>query len=62
MTDLTNYSNQELSLLVFNTQFLYDNRHEDWFLYEISQMYVYTEDQMKELLNDLAEDKKETEQ
>ena len=58
MTDITNYSDNELSLLVFNTASLYEDRHTILNLI-IQASYIYTDKQYKVLQDDLKEDLKE---
>ena len=56
MQDLTNYSDQELSLHVFNNEGLYNMRH-NWDLFEIlHELFIYTDEQRVELMSDLVED------
>ena len=50
-TDITNYSNKELSLIVFNTEYLY-NLIDDLksLLTIIKDKYIYTPDQFDDLI------------
>lgn len=58
--DITMYSEEALSLHVFNDEYLYNNRHMNYFIdYIIKEMYIYTEDQLEVLENDLKEDLEE---
>lgn len=60
MQDLTNYSDQELSLLVFNDEGLYRMRHNVTALKEtINELFKYTPEQMTELEQDLGDDANE---
>lgn len=59
--DLTQYSDDELSLLVFNTESLYEGRHWPGFFETIDDLFVYTEAQMDVLKQDLADDLEESE-
>lgn len=56
MEDLRQYSDAELSLLIFNTESLYRNRHrltkED-----LKSMFQFREAQWREFRKDLKEDK-----
>ena len=54
--DLTGYSVNELSSLVFNDISLYMDRHETGFLKLIGTIYKYTEDQLEVLVWDLHQD------
>lgn len=58
-TDLTEYSDQELSLLVFNDESLYNERHKRGFLNLIEELYIYTDEQMDVLKIDLVADDEE---
>jgi hypothetical protein len=61
MEDITNYTNQELSLLVFNTEYLYAERHNRQTLMAlINSTYKYTDNQMAELISDLDADQEES--
>jgi len=59
--DLRQYSDNELSLLVFNDEGLYKMRHKRYFMETINDLFVYTSDQLSVLEEDLAEDLKECE-
>ncbi len=60
LKDITMHSNSELSLLVFNDEYLYNIRNDIETLWEtINNTYRYTEDQANELLEDLLQDSKE---
>jgi len=61
-TDLTNFSENELSMLVFNDEDLYKWRNSDSFLTGIiPSVYIYTDEQFEMLENDLAEEAEEIE-
>ena len=60
MEDLTGYSDQELSLRVFNEEYLYDNRNRGGFLDMLDEFFIYTQTQKDELTQDLTDDLKET--
>ncbi len=57
--DLTKYGKQELSLRVFNEEVLYKQRHNKTFIEDLKIFYIFTEEQLKELKQDLKEDLKE---
>lgn len=63
MQDLTNYGDQELVLICENTEFLYDVMQDlifDELLFTLNEIYVYSDDQLKELkihFNELVDDK-----
>lgn len=59
MQDLTQYSDQELSLIVFNDGYLYNQRHKAWLMDIINEMYRYTPEQLAELEQDLEDDSNE---
>lgn len=54
--DITGYSDQELSLLVFNDVYLYNMRHNSEFLSFINDHFVFTEEQLEVLEQDLKDD------
>jgi hypothetical protein len=55
--DLTQYSENELSMLVFNIEFLYNMRRNIKELkLELDEIYDYTEEQFEILVNDIKED------
>lgn len=54
--DLTDYSDSELSLRVFNDEGLYRMRHRKGFDEVLDQIFVYTPEQWQELITDLEED------
>lgn len=58
-TNLTSYSENELSLNVFNEESLYRVRHTACLMDIIDETFEYTEDQKEVLLKDLAEDLRE---
>ena len=59
MINITEYSDDELSLHVFNDEYLYNNRHKMWFMDIINEFYEYTPEQLEVLLDDLADDMEE---
>lgn len=57
MIDLTQYSDDELSLHVFNTECLYTSRHDLPVLLEIVQdNFKYKQEQLDTLLQDILDD------
>lgn len=54
--DITNRSANELSMLVFNDEDLYNIRHTIELEHTINRRYRYTDEQYALLLNDLIED------
>ena len=56
MQDLTQYSDAELSLMVFNDEGLYRDRNKSWFVDSLKNMFIFTQQQMDELLVDLEDD------
>lgn len=58
--DLTEFSDAELSLLVFNTECLYNMRRNRRRLLEaLNDLYIYTSAQLDELEQDLDADEQE---
>jgi len=60
--DLTRYSDDELSLVVFNTERLYIMRTSVDLLDEVAMFFYYTPKQLEVLIHDLAEEFEETEE
>lgn len=61
MRDLTSYSDDELSLHVFNEEYFYIEReNRDYLLALVKEEFYYTTSQMTTLIKDLEEDSKET--
>ena len=57
--DITMYSDLELSLMVFNTEWLYNSRKRPSFIARLKELYVFTDDQLDVLMADLAEEASE---
>ena len=57
--DLTKYSENELQLMVFNTEALYKTRHLTGFIDRLGKMYRYTDRQLEVLTEALASDLEE---
>lgn len=60
-TDLTQYSDDELSMLVFNDEGLYRERHRSYLKELLDECFIYTEAQYETLQEDLEEDLAEDE-
>ena len=60
--DLTEYGSSELSLYVFNDEWLYRRRHRSDFEKFLRRMFVFTDEQWDELVEDLMQDLKEEEE
>lgn len=58
--DLTQQSDNELSLLVFNTEWLYTSMHKRDFFETIDDLFIYTKNQLDILKQDIADDLQET--
>jgi len=58
-TDLREYSEEELSLNVFNDEGLYLNRHNEGFIESLREIFIFDETQEETLINDLKEDLEE---
>jgi len=57
MLDLTRYSDQELSLHVFNDEYLYVERHDIPYLLALcAEEFLFTEEQLSVLLADLKDE------
>ncbi len=56
-TSLYRYGDDELSLIVFNTEYLYVMRHEKGFIRKLKDIYQCTIKQIEVLKQDLADDK-----
>jgi len=54
--DLTQYSSAELALQVFNTEDLYNQRHDSDLLDMLTELFIFTDEQREELERDLLED------
>jgi hypothetical protein len=58
--DLRSYSDDELSLLVFNDEGLYRMRRRSDFIETLNELYIFTADQLETLQADLSEDEVES--
>lgn len=59
-TNLTVYSEDELSMQVFNDEGLYNQRHNvDDLIMLLDEYFIYTEEQKEILIEDIEEDLKE---
>lgn len=59
--DITMHSDLELSLMVFNTEWLFNSRKRPSFIARLKELYVFTDEQLDVLLTDLAEEALEEE-
>lgn len=59
MEDLTDYSEDELSLWVFNDEGLYSQRHDIQLFDMLDELFTYTVEQKEQLLIDLEEDQED---
>ena len=58
MIDLTNYSDDELSLMVFNDEYFYiERKNEDYLLALCNEEFIFTAEQLAVLKQDLADDR-----
>ncbi len=57
--DLTEYSDNELSLMVFNEEWLYSMRGKPSLFDTIDEFFIYTDDQLEVLKQDLKDDEGE---
>ncbi len=60
MQDLTQYGPHELSLRVFNEEDIYHIRHDDELLSILSGCFIWTDEQVKQLVIDLEEDQEDS--
>lgn len=60
--DLREHSDNQLSLLVFNDEVLYRQRHRKGFLEHIKDVFEFTPEQLEVLINDIKEDEEELEE
>lgn len=56
MENLTQYGSAELALQIFNIEGLYNIRHDDGLMGTIDELFIYTPEQLEELVQDLEED------
>lgn len=56
MTDLTQYSEQELSLEVFNNEGLYSIRFSTYLMDTLREVFTFTQEQEEVLTQDLLDD------
>jgi len=54
--DITEYSENELSLIVMNDESLYLERHKPDFIELIDEYFIYTDEQKSVLIEDLADE------
>jgi len=54
--DITRYSDDDLSLRVFNDESLYYLRHDSDLISILEEYYIFTEEQLQVLSDDLDED------
>ncbi len=57
--DLTHYSDDELSLRVFNDEYLYTMRNRRALFNILNEQFISTLGQMKVLIDDIAQDNEE---
>jgi len=62
MENLKQYSEDELSLRVFNDETLYNMRFRDSILNILSNVFIFSEEQKENFIQALKEDKKEIEE
>lgn len=54
--DITEYSDKELSLVVFNTEYLYNIRHRENFIEFLRELFLFRPEQLETFNQDLKED------
>lgn len=57
--DLREYSDAELSLMVFNDEGLYRMRHRRGLFEILDELFIYTDEQLETLKEDLEDEKNE---
>ena len=64
MQDITHYTENELSLLVFNDEYFYRERNyqgkSDYVLALVAEEFIYTPEQLEVLKQDLIDDREES--
>ena len=53
---ISHYSDNELHLLVYNTEFLYNIRHQSNFIDILKNIYIFNDNQLKVLKQSLTEE------
>lgn len=56
MNDITEYSDNELSLLVMNDEYLYNMRHSSSLFETLDDMFTYTQEQLDVLKSNLEDE------
>ena len=54
--DIRHYSDRELELLVYNTEFLYNIRHLTNFIDTLKHLYIFNDNQLKVLKQSLTDE------
>jgi len=54
MIDLTQYNDNELSLVVYNDEGLYDMRRDSDLISVLEEYYIFTDTQLAKLIKDLS--------
>lgn len=54
--DLTQASENELSLMVFNDEGLYNIRHRGYLFDTLKELFIFTDDQLRVLTQDLKDE------
>ena len=58
--NITQYSRNELSQIVYNSEFYYYNRFNDNFVKDLKQDFIFTREQEEILIRDIKEEREET--
>ena len=58
--NITQYSRNELSLIVYNNEIYYFNRFNDNFVQDLKQDFIFTREQKEILIRDIKEEREET--
>lgn len=58
-TDLTQYSENELSLMVFNDEGLYRMRNRSYLIETLRELFIFSDEQLDVLKQDIQDDNEE---
>ena len=54
--NITEYSDEELSLIVLNDEYLYRQRNRPSFIETVKELFIYTDEQLEVLKQDIAKE------
>ena len=58
--NITQYSRNELSLIVYNSEFYYYKRFNDSLVQDLKQDFIFTREQEEILIRDIKQEREET--